>query len=85
MPISSEAAEKVLTNESFDGLELRMGADLADLLKSGPATGDKRIQFQADCANLRQRLQRRRGFINPRRSHVQYWDMCTGLALVFTA
>ena len=87
MPMSEGAKEKVLTPVSFDGLEMSMGANLADLLKSGTSDDSqgKRTKFQADVAVLRERLAPRRRFINPRQSHIQYWDLATGLALVFTA
>ena len=45
---------------------------------------DKRAEFGRDCAQLRQRLRKRRGFINPRRKHVQYWDLVTAFALLYT-
>lgn len=86
MPNSEEAAEKVLTTMSFDGLEMSLGASLADLLKNGgPKTEEKRAEFQSDCAKLRKRLHPRRSFINPRRSYIQKWDIATAVALIFTA
>ena len=46
----------------------------------------KRQEFIRDCEVLRKRERiRRRGLINPRSKKVQYWDMTTTLALLFTA
>ena len=46
----------------------------------------KRQEFITDCEVLRKReRKRRRGLINPRSKKVQYWDMTTTLALLFTA
>ena len=46
----------------------------------------KRATFQQDCERLRRRVRKtRRGLINPRSKKVQYWDLTTTLALLFTA
>lgn len=44
----------------------------------------KKAEFDKDANLLRKRLQKRRGFINPRRKHVQYWDLTTAAALLYT-
>jgi hypothetical protein len=47
---------------------------------------EERKKFQADCKLLRHRMRtNRRGLINPRSKFVQYWDMTTTMALLFTA
>ena len=87
--MSEGEAEKVLTAMSFDGLCLQMGANgLTDLLKKDEteeAREAKRKVFQTDVSNLRKRIASRQTFINPRASRIQYWDLCTAIALCFTA
>lgn len=48
-------------------------------------TGHKRAKFARDVEVVNQRLRARRGFANPRSLWVQYWDLATALALLYTA
>ena len=81
--------------EVGSGLPAASGMSFNELVKTLDAQGmanfiqktddERKRQFDKDCAVLRKRLQKRRGFINPRRKHVQYWDLATALALLYTA
>ena len=42
------------------------------------------MEFAEDVIRLRNKFSVKRGTLDPR-LHVQYWDMVTGLALIFTA
>lgn len=45
-----------------------------------------REEFARDAARLKSRIQREtRGLLDPRSTMMQYWDMSTGIALLFTA
>lgn len=51
---------------------------------SDEAADQRRLEFASDVIRLRNKFSVKRGTLDPR-SHVQYWDMVTGLALIFTA
>lgn len=63
--------------------------DLIRTLESSEGFANQEVDREAfvrDTERLRQRMRATRGFlINPRSGLVQYWDMCTGLALLYTA
>ena len=52
---------------------------------SGSEMQERRGLFQQDVLLLRHRMrQARRGFLNPRSSYTQWWDLITALALLYT-
>ena len=65
-------------SEVLDALQLR------EKSRHDPS-GAKRVKFKRDVAAVNARLRLRRGFANPRSLWVQYWDLATALALLYTA
>ena len=54
-------------------------------LETEERSAEQDLAFRADVKRLRQRLRdQRRGLLNPSGFYVQYWDMVTALALMFT-
>ena len=46
---------------------------------------ERRALFQEDVKQLRARMKKsRRGFLNPRASYIQWWDLTTAMALLYT-
>ena len=69
--------------ESYEELQNTLSSHgMTDFVQR--STTAKRAEFVRDASALRHRLKKRRGFINPRRRHVQYWDLTTALALLYT-
>ena len=80
------APDRVKTIRSFNELVTALDSSgisrwVAKQIKST----DRQARFKEDCTVLRARLKKRRSFINPRSSRIQYWDLATGLALIYTA
>ena len=57
----------------------------ASLLMGGERSKEEEAAFRSDVVRLRRRLRdQNRGLINPRGKYVQYWDLITCFALLYT-
>jgi hypothetical protein len=71
---------------SLQGFHDLMAKLEASKFDAGLSERVDRKTFQNDCQRLKARMREKRRFLlNPRSRRMQYWDMTTMLALVFTA
>ena len=83
--IRQEMASEMPNIGSFH--DLVRALDAAKFIKqSDDMTAAKKADFAAEADILRRRINKsRRGLLNPHSKKVQYWDLTTMMALVFTA